>query len=198
MNSNNNRSSYRFPFWLTVIFLLLVLVPVTLYMGQFQVAKISGVLCLLVVLAALKFWFKTARLNAGVNERVILTRNDWFEIERHFPFVRKWDQADISVLKDRIGVILANVELRKNKTELADRNQAIQMAFQWCVLNWSNPSMFNQNSFLYKGDNDSIVMCERSTNKEQVFLIGIGMVSNSVLALESHYQGLNPSLDLNE
>lgn len=196
MNSNNNRLSYRFPFWLTVIFLLLVLVPVCLYMEQFQVAKVSGVLCLLVVLAALKFWFKTARLNAGVNERVILTRNDWFEMERHYPSIRNWDKAEISVLKDRIGVMLANVELRKNKTELADRNLAIQMAFQWSVLFWSNPVIFEQNSFLYIGENDSILKVERTTNKEQVFFLGLTVVSKSVLALESHYHGLNPSLGL--
>lgn len=197
MNSNNNRSSYRFPFWLTVIFLLLVLVPVSLYVGQFQVAKFSGVLCLLVVLAALKFWFKMARLNAGVNERVILTRNDWFEIERFYPSVRTWNKAETAVLKDRIGMMLANVELRKNKTELADRNLAIQMAFQWCVFSWSNSGFLEQNSFLYIRDKDSIVMCNRTTNKEQAFLLGFGVVATNLQVLESHYHGQNPSLDLN-
>ena len=197
MNSNNNRLSYRFPFWLTVIFLLLVLVPIGLLLNQVLLAKVSGVLCLIVVLLALKYWFKTARLNSGVNERVFLTHNDWFEIERVYPSVRNWSKSDIRTLKDRIGLMLANVELRKSQTELASRNEAIQMAFQFCVLKWNESKKEAEKFYLYIGEKNTLVKHALLNQNEEVFLLGFDQSTNSISELESHYNGLNPNAHSN-
>lgn len=198
MNSNNNRLSYRFPFWLTVIFLLLVLVPIGLLLNQVLLAKVSGILCLIVVLMALKFWFKIARLKSGLNERVLLTHNDWFEIERFYPSVRNWSKSDVRILKDRIGLMLANVELRKSKTELANRNEAIRMSFQFCVLNWMTPKIVTENMYLYIGANNVLIKHDLLTNKEEVFSLGFDQVTNSITELEIYYKGLNPNPRSNE
>mgnify|MGYP000215068656 CR=1 FL=1 len=66
MNQNKNRVNYRFPFWLTVIFLLLILIPFAILSDKMILAKISGLLCLLVVIIAMRFWFHAAKLNSGV------------------------------------------------------------------------------------------------------------------------------------
>ena len=129
MNSNHNRLSYRFPFWLTVIFLLLILVPCAILTNQIILAKLSGLLCLLIVIVALRFWFRAAKLNSNVRDRVIINRNDWFDLERLYPSLYKWSKMDVSILKDRIGLLLANVEMRRNKEELCDRKEAIELAF---------------------------------------------------------------------
>ena len=197
MNSNNNQLSYRFPFWLTVIFLLLVLVPAGLLLNQVLMAKVSGILCLIAVLLALKHWFKTARLKSGVNERVLLTHNDWFEMERTYPSVRNWNKVETSILKDRIGLMLANVELRKSQTELASRNEAIQMAFQFCVLNWNESKKESEKFYLYIGVKNTIVKHDVLNQNEEVFLLGFDQSTNSISELVSHYNGLNPNAHLN-
>lgn len=194
MNSNNHHLSYRFPFWLTVIFLLLVLVPIGLLLNQVLLAKLSGVLCLILVLLALKYWFKIARLKSGVNERVLLTRNDWFEVERAYPSVHKWSKSDIRIIKDRIGLMLANIELRKNQTELAGRNEAILMAFQFCVLDWNAKIIDKKNFFLYKGTNNTLIKHDIMNEREESFSLGFDEISHSISQLESIYLRLNPNL----
>ena len=131
MNQNKNRVNYRFPLWLTVIFLLLILVPCAILTNQIILAKLSGLLCLLIVIVALRFWFRAAKLNSNVRDRVIINRNDWFDLERLYPSLYKWSKMDVSILKDRIGLVLANVEMRRNKEELCDRKEAIELAFQF-------------------------------------------------------------------
>jgi hypothetical protein len=92
MNQNKNRVNYRFPLWLTVIFLLLILVPCAILTNQIVLAKISGLVCLLVVIVALRFWFRAAKLNSNTRDRVLINANDWFDLERLYPYISgtKW------------------------------------------------------------------------------------------------------------
>jgi hypothetical protein len=192
MNQNKNRVNYRFPLWLTVIFLLLILVPCAILSNQIVLAKLSGLLCLLVVIVALRFWFRAAKLNSNVRDRVIINKNDWFDLERLYPSLYKWSKTDVSILKDRIGLLLANVEMRRSKDELCSRAEAIEMAFQFCVYNWSEDSVNLETVYLYIDKDQMICMVNRENEEfQQRLSLGFQHPSDSVEALKAHYRMSN-------
>ena len=192
MNQNKNRVNYRFPLWLTVIFLLLILVPCAILTNQIILAKLSGLLCLLIVIVALRFWFRAAKLNSNVRDRVIINRNDWFDLERLYPSLYKWNKMDVSILKDRIGLVLANVEMRRNKEELCDRKEAIELAFQFCVYYWGEDYPNMENAYLYIGAENGVCLMNRENEQQtQCWILGFLQSSESIQALKAHYRSNN-------
>jgi hypothetical protein len=192
MNQNKNCVNYRFPLWLTVIFLLLILVPCAILTNQMILAKLSGLLCLLIVIIALRFWFRAAKLNSNVRDRVIINRNDWFDLERLYPSLYKWNKMDVSILKDRIGLLLANVEMRRNKEELCTRTEAIEMAFQFCVYFWNEDYPELVNAYLYIGAENSVRLMNRENEQHsQQWTLGFSQSSDSIQALKAHYRSNN-------
>ncbi|MFM6935376.1 MAG: hypothetical protein ACKOXP_08025 [Flavobacteriales bacterium] len=196
MSSNHHHLSYRFPFWLTVIFLLLIFIPLAILSDFMIVAKISGVLCLVMVLLAMKYWFSIAKKKSGVRDRVVLTKNDLFELERIFPAMKSWNKGDLRILKDRIGVLLANVEFRKNATEGCSRDEAILMAFQLSVYDWGNDHVKRENIYLYIGAEKKLQIHDVTNDVLQTTLtLGFANSFSSIHAMKSHYQSLNPTQD---
>jgi len=192
MNQNKNRVNYRFPLWLTVIFLLLILIPYAILSNQMILAKISGLLCLLVVIIAMRFWFDAAKHNSGVKDRVIINNNDWFDLERLYPSIYKWNKNDTQALRDRIGILLANVEFRKSSSELCNRIEAIEVAFQLSVYYWEEDFFTKDYSFVYMVTDSGIRLIDINSNQELESLsLGFSCPTNSVKALKEHYRSLN-------
>jgi hypothetical protein len=192
MNQNKNRVNYRFPLWLTVIFLLLILVPCAILTNQMILAKLSGLICLLIVIVALRFWFRAVKLNSNVRDRVLINRNDWFDLERLYPSLYKWNKMDVSILKDRIGLLLANVEMRRNKEELCTRAEAIEMAFQFCVYFWDEDYPNMENSHLYIGTENSFFLMNRENEAlSQQWTLGFSQSCESIQALKAYYRSNN-------
>jgi hypothetical protein len=192
MNQNKNRVNYRFPLWLTVIFLLLILIPCAILSNQMILAKISGLLCLLVVIIAMRFWFDAAKQNSGVKDRVIINNNDWFDLERLYPSIYKWNKNDTLALRDRIGILLANVEFRKSSSELCNRIEAIEVAFQLSVYYWEEDYFTNEDTFVYIVTDSIIRLLDINTNQDLVSLsLGFSHPSDSIATLKAYYRSLN-------
>jgi hypothetical protein len=192
MNQNKNRVNYRFPLWLTVIFLLLILIPLAILSDQMILAKISGLLCLLVVIIAMRFWFHAAKLNSGVKDRVIINKNDWFDLERLYPSIYTWNKNDLLALKDRIGILLANVEFRKSKSELCSRIEAIEVAFQLSVYYWEEEYYNTDGAYVYLVTDSVIHLLDINTNQQLVGLsLGFSHPAESISALKAHYRSSN-------
>ena len=195
MNQNKTRVNYRFPLWLTVIFLLLVLVPCAILTNNMMLAKLSGLLCLLVVIIALRFWFRAAKLNSNVKDRVILNKNDWFDIERLYPSVYRWNKKEVSILMDRIGLILANTEIRDRENKLCARKEAIEIAFQFCVYYWEDNSIQIDNTCLYIGEDSKL--CMKNIENDQVLIhltLGFTHSFETIKGLQSYYRSINESV----
>jgi hypothetical protein len=194
MNQNKNRMNYRFPFWLTVIFLLLILIPFAILMNNIIIAKLSGVLCLLVVIIAMRFWFRAAKMNSDVKDRVILNNNDWFDLERIYPSIYKWNKKELSILKDRIGLMMANSEIRNNQNELCSRKEAIEIAFQICVYYWEENTIPLNNTCIYIGE-DSTLYIRNIENNEVIVHVSLGFSNSfeSLNELKSFYISKNES-----
>ena len=192
MNQNKNRVNYRFPIWLTVIFLLLILVPCAILTNYIVLAKISGLVCLLVVIVALRFWFRAAKLNSNTRDRVLINANDWFDLERLYPSLFKWNKMDVSILKDRIGLLLANVEIRRSKEELCTRSEAIEIAFQFCVYYWGDDYVHTDDAFLYIDADKRLHVMNRENEKVLTSLIlGFSQPFDSIHSLKAYYKSNN-------
>lgn len=192
MNQNKNRVNYRFPFWLTVIFLLLILIPCAILTQYILVAKLSGILCLLVVIIAMRFWFRAAKLNSDVKDRVILNNNDWFDLERTYPSLYKWNKREVSILKDRIGLMLSNTEIRNKSDELCSRMEAIEIAFQFCVYNWEENLIRTGNTCVFIGEDSRLYM--KNIENDQVLIhlsLGFTKSFESIKELQSYYRSIN-------
>jgi hypothetical protein len=192
MNQNKNRVNYRFPLWLTVIFLLLILVPCAILTNQIVLAKISGLVCLLVVIVALRFWFRAAKLNSNTRDRVLINANDWFDLERLYPSLYKWNKMDVSILKDRIGLLLANVEMRRSKEELCTRSEAIEIAFQFCVYYWGDDYVQTDDTFLYIDSDKRLHVMNRENEEVLTSLtLGFSQPCDSIHSLKAYYKSNN-------
>jgi hypothetical protein len=192
MNQNKNRVNYRFPLWLTVIFLLLILVPCAILTNQIVLAKISGLVCLLVVIVALRFWFRAAKLNSNTRDRVLINANDWFDLERLYPSLYKWNKMDVSILKDRIGLLLANVEMRRSKEELCTRSEAIEIAFQFCVYYWGDDDVQTDDTFLYIDSDKRLHVMNRENEEVLTSLtLGFSQSCDSIHSLKAYYKSNN-------
>jgi hypothetical protein len=195
MNQVKTRVNYRFPLWLTVIFLLLILVPCAILTNYIILAKLSGLLCLLIVIIALRFWFRAAKLNSNIKDRVILNKNDWFDIGRLYPSVYKWNKKEVSILMDRIGLILANSEIRDRENNLCGRKEAIEIAFQFCIYFWEEDSIQIDNTCIYIGEHSRIYM--KNIQNDQVLIhlsLGLTQSFESIKGLQSYYRSINANL----
>ena len=84
----NEIKNYRFPLWLTVFLLLLISIPFFIFQENYALAKVLGIVLVLSITIALRYWFAVAKNRNNVVSRVILNRNDLFDLERDFkPFV---------------------------------------------------------------------------------------------------------------
>ena len=109
--SNTKNLKYRFPFWIAVFFCLLILVPIGIMLNVIIVAKVAGILATILLIIAIRFWFSVAKNRNKKIDRIILNTNDIFTLMQLFPIFKLWSKSDMHILKDRIGIILANYSL---------------------------------------------------------------------------------------
>lgn len=128
MPNNQTNYSYRFPLWLAVIFLCLITVPVSIFLGNITIAKIAGVLTTVFLVFAIRFWFSVAKKRNNKIDRIVLNTNDHFDLVRYFPFLKSWNKSELTILKDRIGIILSRYPIFGTDHLIADKEVAIKFA----------------------------------------------------------------------
>ncbi len=127
-----NSLKYRFPLWLTIFFLLLVLVPILIFSNQLFLAKISGLTCLILVIVALRVWLSISKINSSKVARVVLNNNQIFDLERKYTFLKTLANSEKQILFHRTGLLLAELSLiSDDEISLSDR---IELAFNISIL----------------------------------------------------------------
>lgn len=111
-----------------VIAFCLFLVPFNIYLGNILVAKLFGVLSLVLVLFSLKYWFTVLRRKSNKPSVVRLNTNDIFLLNKNFPFITHWKESDRKSAFSRAGSVLAEVEMFKDGNPI-ERNEAIEISF---------------------------------------------------------------------
>ena len=137
--------NYRFPFWLTVFLLFLIMIPLSIYLNQILYAKIFGVLLVVSLFIALKFWFAAARNRNNVVSRVVLNKNDVFDISRDFSSFSSIDDTSKKAIIHRAGLLLAQVKFVDAKLNLLERRESIQLSIVYICENWHDDFKVNSN-----------------------------------------------------
>jgi hypothetical protein len=136
MTSDKKSFNYRFPLWLTVIFFTLFSIPLFVFFGLLTLAKISGVLTVVLTSIALRYWMRIAKMKSENISRVPITKNDVFDLKRKFPFFNQLSSSKQIEMQDQIGLVLARFRFIDESGEHYSKLNSIQIAI-YIVL--SNP-----------------------------------------------------------
>lgn len=75
-----------------------------------SLAKVAGVFTVILTSVALRYWMRIARLKSGSSNRVLLSKNDVFDLKRKYRFVNELSTSKLIELKDRVGVVLSQAK----------------------------------------------------------------------------------------
>ena len=137
-NKSKKLIKYRFPLWLTIFFFLLLSIPTFTFIGQLLVAKILGIFCLILVIISLRIWLRISRVNSEKVDRVVLNKNQLFELERNYSFLRNLNNSERQVIVNRTGLILAEIKLISFNNEEFSNDEIIEFAFNVSISQLDN------------------------------------------------------------
>jgi hypothetical protein len=165
MTFNKKTLNYRFPLWLTVIFFTLVSIPVLVVYEYLSLAKIAGVVTVVLTTIAIRYWLRVARQKTGVIDKVPLTKNDLFDLKRLFPYFNHLSNSEMTVYKDKIGLVLSRNRFLDDKGEHLSKLNSIQLAFFIVLIDLKNPVSLNNCLII---DSSSII--SKSFNQDQAVI----------------------------
>lgn len=164
MKQNNQNFNYRFPVWLTVIFFTLFSIPIFIVYNNILLAKISGVITVVLTSIAIRYWMRIARLKSGTSSRVLLTSNDLFDMKRKYSFLKEMTNTDFIALRDRVGVILSRCKFIDELGNHYSKEESINLSLYIGINNdlemiLNNDVIFmNSETQLIKQENDCVVI----------------------------------------
>jgi hypothetical protein len=151
-------NNYRFSFWLPLFAILLILIPVFIVSGLIGLAKISGILVLVLLILAMRKWFSIARSKNNRVERVQLNANDLFVLQQMIPSYKNWSVSDQRILIDQTGLFLAEVNFMGTwnpKTQLSVAILAVCATWQSGYTNKQHWNLYCKDQTTFSFDPDS-------------------------------------------
>lgn len=151
----NKITEYRFPFWIAVFSFLLISIPFSvMVLENLPLAKVLGAMLVILLLVALRFWFSVARNRNNIVPRVVLNKNDLFDLNKDFSSFKSISSEDKDIILNRIGILLSRVKFVNGNNQLLERREAIQTAYIYVCENWTDDFVVNANWIfsLSKGD----------------------------------------------
>ena len=132
----NKIKEYRFSFWIAVFSFLLIAIPIrVIYLKSMSLAKFFGILLVILLILALKIWFSVAKNRNDIVPRVVLNKNDLFDLNKDFKDFLTLSSSDRDILVNRIGLLLSKVKFVDASNSLLDRRDAIRVAYTYVCLN---------------------------------------------------------------
>lgn len=200
MTFNKKTLNYRFPIWLTVIFFTLFSIPVLVYFDLLALAKIFGVVTVVLTSIALRFWMNLAKHKTETVSRVPITKNDIFDLKRIFPYFNQLSSNEQIELQDKIALTLARFRFVNESGEHYSKLNSIQIAL-FIVLtdsinlnNFKNCVILNSDTIIDTlKDADSVYSYPLKTLIDEK-LIG----KLSILELSQHEKVINLALFLSK
>ena len=137
-------TEYRFPFWIAVFSFLLISIPFSvMVIENLQLAKIFGSVLVILLIIALRFWFSVARNRNNIVPRVVLNKNDLFDLNKDFSSFKSISSEDKDIVLSRIGILLSRVKFVNGNNQLLDRREAIQIAYIYVCEHWTDDFVVN-------------------------------------------------------
>jgi len=129
----NQFFKYRFPLWLTIFFLILVSIPILIVFDHLLLAKFLGISCLILIIVALRLWLRKARINSTSTERYVLNKNQIFDLERKFRFLKNMSNSERQIIYQRTGLLLAELDFISTNNNISIE-YGIDLAFNFTLL----------------------------------------------------------------
>lgn len=200
MTFNKKTLNYRFPVWLTVIFFTLFSIPVLVYFDLLTLAKIFGVVTVVLTSIALRFWMNVAKHKTETVSRVPITKNDIFDLKRIFPYFNQLSSNEQIELQDKIALTLARFRFVNELGEHYSKLNSIQIALFIVLTDSINLNSFKNCVILNSDtiidtlkDADSVYSYPLKTLIDEK-LIG----KSSILELSKHEKVINLALFLSK
>ena len=156
--------SYYFFGWITVLFILTFSVPLLIYSDLIILAKLSGVLSILVLLVALRFWKQVSRKRNKIKDRVVLTVNELFWIDKHIFWFKLLSREEQKIIKNRIGIFLAYTKIAVQDD---DKNRLLYLALFDTLFFWEEIQPNHQEKLITVTSNDALIF-ERMDNGYEI------------------------------
>ena len=99
----------RFLPWLIPIVCLLIAIPSLLLLKVVMLAKVIGVIMIVLTTVAIRFWLHRANKIRTRGEKVKFTINERYFLNEHFPLYKKLSAYDRNKLEERVGLMLAEI-----------------------------------------------------------------------------------------
>jgi len=99
----------RFLPLLIPIVCLLVAIPFLLLLKVVVLAKIMGVIMIILTTVAIRFWLHRANKLRTRGERVKFTINERYFLNEHFPLYKRLSSQDRNKLEERVGLMLSEI-----------------------------------------------------------------------------------------
>jgi membrane protease YdiL (CAAX protease family) len=101
----------KFFVWVLLFFVLLVSIPLLMFSGYFLIAKLIGVMTLVLLSLALRIWMYKTKKEYNPIERVKINLNDRFWLSKHITFYNQLSSIDKIIFEDRVGIFLSRVPI---------------------------------------------------------------------------------------
>lgn len=138
-------NDYRFSYWIAVFSFLLISIPLSVMVfDNLLLAKIFGATLVILLLIALRFWFTVARNRNNIVPRVVLNKNDLFDLHKDFNSFKEISASDQDIILNRVGILLSKVKFVDENYQLLERREAIQIAYVFVCENWTDDFNVNE------------------------------------------------------
>ncbi len=131
--------SRKFLPWIVIFFILLGSIPVLIIFSFITLAKVIGVATVLITVIALRVWLQRSREINERQERIKLTTNDLFWLNKHIPFYSKLSKKDKRIFEDRIGIFLAEITITEINKDTPDKETCFYVASSAVIAYWGLP-----------------------------------------------------------
>jgi hypothetical protein len=130
--------SKKFIIWISVFFLLLISIPGLASFDLFGLAKVIGVVTVVLVSLAIRVWTNQSKKNSLVKERIILNRNDRFHIDKTVTSFKGLDADKKKMFLDRVALFLATIPFDCEHKGDLDRDECISVACHYILSSLEN------------------------------------------------------------
>lgn len=133
------KSKGRFTSWLIVIFVLTLSIPVLISFELSIIAKIIGLLLILLSSVALFVWIRKVTASKVIKNRVVLNVNDRFWLNENIPFYRRLSKSEKIIFEDRISLFLAEIIITDVTSDVPDKVECFFVASSAIIAYWGLP-----------------------------------------------------------
>jgi hypothetical protein len=107
--------------------------------GYFLIAKLVGVITVVVLSLALRLWMYKTKKEYNPIERVKINLNDRFWLSKHISFYNQLSNTDKIIFEDRVGIFLSRIPvILYSNRKVTSKEEAMLVASSAIIAYWNS------------------------------------------------------------